>query len=194
MTQTLSDPVAANLEVTRPEGGVRRTRLREFQAQLVERMQAAQRGDFTQVNQLGIMVGQVRYLLELREAGEIVSASSLTNVPLTKEWYVGLSNIRGNLTSVVDLPRFQGNEGTKLDNACRIVAFAPVLAFNSGLLVSQVLGLRNIAEMEEVVSDEGLSEKHVWLQCKYRDRDGNIWHKLSLAALVQDQEFLQIGL
>src|SRR5450830_1505428 len=105
MTQNLSDAVTANQDVSKPDSGVRRTRLREFQAQLVERMQAAQRGEFVQVNQLGIMVGQVRYLLELRESGEIVSASSLTTVPLTKDWYVGLANIRGNLTSVVDLPR-----------------------------------------------------------------------------------------
>jgi len=194
MTQTLSEPVAANQESSRPDSGVRRTRLREFQAQLVERMQAAQRGDFVQVNQLGILVGQVRYLLELREAGEIVSAASLTTVPLTKDWYVGLSNIRGSLTSVVDLPRFQGSEVTQLDNACRIVAFAPSLAFNSGLLVSQVLGLRNIAEMEEVVSVEATPLTHVWLQNQYRDHDGNLWYKLSLAALVQDQDFLQIGL
>jgi twitching motility protein PilI len=128
--------------------------LREFQAQLVERMQAAQRGGFSKLSQLGIIIGQQRYLLDLREAGEIVSATLLTNVPLTKDWYVGLSNIRGNLTSVVDLSRFQGFELTKLDNSCRIVGFAPALGFNSGLLVSQVLGLRNLAEMEEIASGE----------------------------------------
>ena len=193
MTQNLSDPVASDQASSRPDSGVRRTRLREFQAQLVERMQAAQRGDFTQVNQLGIMVGQVRYLLELREAGEIVSAGLLTTVPLTKEWYVGLSNIRGNLTSVVDLPRFQGGELTPLDHGCRIVAFAPALAFNSGLLVSQVLGLRNIADMDEISAQEGV-QMPAWLPLQYRDNEGNIWHKLSLATLVQDQDFLQIGL
>ncbi|MFZ6848559.1 chemotaxis protein CheW [Undibacterium sp. RuRC25W] len=194
MTQNLSDAVTANQDVSKPDSGVRRTRLREFQAQLVERMQAAQRGEFVQVNQLGIMVGQVRYLLELRESGEIVSASSLTTVPLTKDWYVGLANIRGNLTSVVDLPRYQGRDMTQLDSSCRIVAFASVLAFNSGLLVSQVLGLRNIAEMEEVTSPEDTSDIPAWVQSQYRDREGNVWYKLSLAALVQDQGFLQIGL
>lgn len=194
MTKTLSDPAAANLEITKSDSGVRRTRLREFQAQLVERMQAAQRGGFSKLSQLGIIIGQQRYLLDLREAGEIVSATSLTNVPLTRDWYVGLSNIRGNLTSVVDLSRFQGFELTKLDNACRIVAFAPALGFNSGLLVSQVLGLRNLAEMEEVASDGTEGNTQEWMQRRFRDRDGNVWHELSLAALVQNQDFLHIGL
>ncbi|MBC3876282.1 chemotaxis protein CheW [Undibacterium sp. FT79W] len=193
MTKTLSDS-AANLEITKSDSVVRRTRLREFQAQLVERMQAAQRGGFSKLSQLGIIIGQQRYLLDLREAGEIVSATLLTNVPLTKDWYVGLSNIRGNLTSVVDLSRFQGFELTKLDNSCRIVGFAPSLGFNSGLLVSQVLGLRNLAEMEEIASGETDGNSQEWLQRRFRDRDGNVWHELSLAALVQNQDFLHIGL
>lgn len=194
MTQTLSDAVVTNLEVVKADSGVRRTRLREFQSKLVERMQAAQRGGYTKLSQLGIMVGQVRYLLDLREAGEIVSVGTLTKVPLTRDWYVGLSNIRGNLTSVVDLPRFQGRDATKQDTSCRIVAFAPGLAFNSGLLVSQVLGLRDVAEMEAFSSVNGAQDDKPWLPRQYRDRDGNFWFELSLATLVQDNDFLQIGL
>ncbi|WP_230412139.1 chemotaxis protein CheW [Undibacterium hunanense] len=194
MNQTVREPAAANLEVVKTDKGVRRTRLREFQAQLLERMQAAQRGGYTKLSQLGIMIGQGRYLLDLREAGEIVTAGALTRVPLTRDWYIGLSNIRGNLTGVVDLPRFQGKDATKLDSSCRIVAFAPGMAFNSGLLVSQVLGLRAVSEMEELPPETEHLENKVWLKKRYRDRDGNIWFELSLAMLVQDQDFLQIGL
>ncbi|MBC3935162.1 chemotaxis protein CheW [Undibacterium sp. CY7W] len=157
-------------------------------------MQAAQRGGFTQLSQLGVLIGGVHYLLDLREAGEIVSVGTLTEVPLTRDWYKGVSNIRGNLTSVVDLPRFQGSEPTPLDASCRIVGFASVLAFNGGLLVSQVLGLRNVAEMEVVVNEPGAADGRAWLPRSFRDSEGRIWHELSLAALVQDQDFLHIGL
>jgi len=194
MNQTVRETAAANLEVVKPEKGVRRTRLREFQAKLVERMQAAQRGGYTKLSQLGIMIGQGRYLLDLRESGEIVTAGTLTRVPLTRDWYIGLSNIRGNLTGVIDLPRFQGMDITKQDTQCRIVAFAPGMAFNSGLLVSQVLGLRTVSEMEEIPFDDNQLESKAWLKKKYRDKDGNIWFELSLATLVQDQDFLQIGI
>lgn len=191
MDQTLRVSVT-NPEVSKTDTGVRRTRLREFQAQLVERMQAAQRGTHVQSSQLGIVIGQSRYLLDLREAGEIVSVGALTAVPLTKDWYVGLSNIRGNLTSVVDLSRFDGGEPTKIDNSCRIVAFASSLSSNNGLLVSQVLGLRSIAEMEELPAETGTGKD--WLVRKFRDREGRVWSELSLAALLQDQAFLHIAL
>ncbi|MET3137237.1 twitching motility protein PilI [Undibacterium sp. GrIS 1.2] len=192
------DPPAAvtRLDGVRPDKALRRTRLREFQAQLVERMQAAQTGTRLSASQLGVMIGQVRYLLDLREAGEIVSAGSMTKVPLTKDWYLGLSNIRGSLTSVVDLARFEGRDVTNVDNSCRVVAFAPSLSFNSGLLVSQVLGLRNAADMEEQLVSDNTDEHSYkpWMIKKYRDRDANIWVELSLAALIQDQDFLQVGL
>ncbi|MFZ6655542.1 chemotaxis protein CheW [Undibacterium sp. TJN19] len=194
MNQTVLEPAAKTPEVVKTDKGVRRTRLREFQAQLLERMQAAQRGGYTKLSQLGIMIGHGRYLLDLRESGEIVTAGALTRVPLTRDWYIGLSNIRGNLTGVIDLPRFQGLDATKLDGSCRIVAFAPGMAFNSGLLVSQVLGLRTVSEMEELPFEAGELENKAWLKKKYRDRDGNVWFELSLAMLVQDQDFLQIGL
>ncbi|WP_394777416.1 chemotaxis protein CheW [Undibacterium sp.] len=177
----------------RPDKGVRRTRLREFQAQLVQRMQAAQSGTAVSASQLGIMVGHTRYLLELKEAGEIVTVAAMTKVPLTRDWYRGLSNIRGNLTSVVDLARFQGKDVTQIDAGSRVVAFAPGLAFNSGLLVSQVFGLRNQADMEALDDpDDGVRKP--WMVKKYKDKDGNIWMALSLSLLVQDQEFLHVGL
>lgn len=195
MVNNSLDPEAKNSEVATPEVGTRRTRLREFQAKLVERMRAAQSGTQLRANQLGILVGQNRYLLDLREAGEIVSAGAMTKVPLTRDWYLGLSNIRGSLTSVIDLARFEGADRTKIDNTCRIVAFSNSLSFNSGLLVSQVLGLRSSVEMEQVlVGSEADQAAKPWVIRTFRDKDANIWSELSLATLVQDQSFLHVGL
>ncbi|CAN5897231.1 N/A [soil metagenome] len=197
MNQTSREPKAAGSEIVKPDPGLRRTRLREFQAQLMARMQAAQSGSDVRVSQLGIVIGHSRYLLDLREAGEIVTAGSMVHVPLTKDWYLGLSNIRGNLTSVVDLGRFEGRAPTVLDSSCRVVAFASGLAFNSGLLVSQVLGLRNSNDMEAQIvpeADAGGFINKPWIARQFLDLDGNLWSELSLSLLVQDQDFLHIGL
>lgn len=170
----------------------RRARLRDFQAQLMERMQAAKLGAVAGANQLGIRIGNERFLIELREAGEIVSFTNLTKVPLTKEWYLGLSNIRGNLTSVVDYARFVGEGLTPQDSSCRVLAFANSLVFNGGLLVSQVLGLRNVEDMN-LLDDAPQDVVRPWVLNHYQDRDGQKWKQLSIASLVQNQEFLHIG-
>lgn len=168
----------------------RRSRLREFQSHLLERMQAARSGTETHESQLGLLVGKTRWLLNLKEAGEILAVDKISPVPLTHDWYLGLSNMRGTLISVVDFARFQGQGLTQIDKECRIVAFAPTFSFNSGLLVSRVLGLRNVAEMTLQPAD---SVENAGATC-YLDNDAQIWTELSMARILQDPRFLQVGL
>jgi twitching motility protein PilI len=173
--------------------GTRRTRLREFQTQLVERMQAARSGAEIQTSMLGLQIGQTRWLLDLPEAGEIVSVGNITPVPLTKDWYLGLTNIRGNLVGVIDLARFLGMPATAVEKESRIVAFSPVLAFNCGLLVSRVLGLRKIADMEKQAPSADGDAAAPWSGARYVDRDMHVWTELKLSEIVQDPQFLQVG-
>jgi twitching motility protein PilI len=174
------------------DAGSRRTRLREFQAQLVERMHAVNSGAETQASQLGVMIGQTRWLLNLREAGEIVSVGAISEVPLTQKWFLGLANIRGNLISVIDLACFCGMPRTQIDKESRIIAFGSTLSFNSGLLVSRVMGLRNVADMQ-LQPDAGAGEE-AWAAARYVDRDSQVWTELDLSRMVQDPRFLQVGL
>lgn len=176
----------------KPDAGNRRTRLREFQTQLVERMQAVASGAVGQASQLGVMIGQTRWLLKLEEAGEIVSVGAITKVPLTQDWFLGLTNIRGNLISVIDFAHFCGMPQTPIDKESRIVAFAPSLAFNSGLLVSRVMGLRNVADMEPHAGS-GMDETP-WSARHYLDRESQFWTELDLSLIVQDPRFLHVGL
>lgn len=193
MTENLRQE--SNNELVSPKANAlgRRARLRDFQSQLMERMQAAKAGSLTRANQLGVLIGKGRYLIDLKEAGEIVTAGNMTQVPLTKDWYLGVSNIRGSLTSVIDFSRFGGGEATTIESSSRVLAFSNTLSFNSGLLVTKVLGLRNVDEMQLIEADEASVDKP-WLLNRFVDGDGNDWWQLSLALLVQDQDFLHIGL
>lgn len=173
---------------------MRRTRLREFQTQLADRMQAARDSTQTRANHLGVLIGDMHCLLDLQEASEIISVSAITAVPLTQDWYLGLSNIRGNLFSVIDFARFQGQAPTAITSDCRIIAFAPALSFNSALLVSRVLGLRNIAEMRPEVSGAAEPERAGWSAQRYSDAESQVWTQLKLSLIVQDPRFLHVGL
>lgn len=178
--------------IKKQDPAARRLRLREYQAQLLQRMQAAKSGtDMRGVSQLGVVVGQTRWLLDLKEASEIVSVGTITQVPLTHDWYLGLASIRGNLISVIDFGCFQGLPATPITSESRIIAFSPALSFNSGLLVSRVVGLRNIAEMELLDSEES---RPAWSTNCYRDRESQVWAQLSLSLIVQDPRFLHVGI
>jgi twitching motility protein PilI len=169
----------------------RRTQLREFQAQLVQRMHAAKSGADAHVNQLGIQIGSLRALISLAQAGEIVPLNAITPVPLTQDWYLGVANIRGNLVSVADLARFNGGPLTAIDKDTRILAFGPSLNFNAGLLVSRVLGLRSMAQLSPAESAEPGA---AWCSATLVDHEGQHWQQLDLEQAVRDPRFLQIGI
>jgi twitching motility protein PilI len=170
-------------------------RLHEFQARLLERMSAARDGSGMRDSRLGVMIGDRYCLLDLREAGEIVSTVAITKVPLTRDWYLGLANVRGNLIGVVDLERFLGGELQVQGKASRVIVVSAALSGTSGFMVSRVLGLRHIQEMtlqempqqneDDAITDAG--------KC-YVDGDMTPWTEISLAAIVEDQRFLHVGL
>ncbi|MFL6633897.1 MAG: chemotaxis protein CheW [Massilia sp.] len=161
------------------KGAARRARLRQYQEQLLERMQAARTSSGARAHQLGVEIGGVRYLLDLVEAGEIVPLPPLAAVPLTQPWYLGLANIRGNLLGVVDLARYLDGKAVPTPGT-RLVTFAPGLGFPCALLVAKVVGLRHAADMTP-------------LDARLRDADGQEWTPLSLAALAREERFLQVA-
>jgi twitching motility protein PilI len=178
MDSTQTQPLTA---LVRPDAAERRSRLRQYQTQLLARMQAARLGTGARVNQLGVAIGDERYLLDLTSAGEIVSVAPVTAVPLTQSWYLGLANIRGSLVGVIDLARYVGQGETPAGAEGRFVTFAPGLGMNCALLVTRVYGLRHLGDMQPDGD-------------RLRDGDGQAWTPLDLAALVRDERFLQVGL
>lgn len=172
----------------------RRARLRDFQASLVERMQAARNSADGQFNHLGVMIGGRRWLLDLRQAGEILTVGAITRVPLTHDWYLGLCNVRGNLIGIIDFARLhqEASTPTPIDRESRIIAFAPSLGFNCGLLVSRVMGLRSSAEMTLKI-DDSFADTAAWSTRRYIDREAQVWTELDLSLVTQESRFLHIA-
>ena len=101
----------------------RRVSLREFQQDLVRRLNEAAAADAPSAR-LGVQVGSEVWLVRLEEASEVIPVPAIANVPLTQGWFRGLANIRGNLFSVIDLSAFQGGEPTPQTPDSRLLLVA----------------------------------------------------------------------
>lgn len=177
-------------------GGERRNRLRQYQVQLLERMQAAKSGAAIGVRELGVVIGGRHCLLDLTQIGEIVTPQAVTPVPLARDWYLGLANIRGDLTGVIDLARYQGlaaaDAGATMAER-RLITFSPKLGFNCALLADRVLGLRKSSDMQAVDRPPGAQPVPGWAGGQFDDAQGQRWTLLDLAQLVREPRFLQAG-
>ncbi|AKU23910.1 chemotaxis protein CheW [Massilia sp. MB5] len=182
---------AHGLGAAAPDGAERRSRLRQYQVQLLERMQAAKGGAGNAGRELGVQAGALRGLLDLTQIGEIVPCQALTPVPLAQDWYLGLANIRGNLTGVVDLARYLGEAPCAPEADSRFITFAPALGYNCALLVARVLGLRRLDEMREGAA--AAAEAQPWCAQQFEDKENQVWTRLDLGLLVREARFQQAG-
>ena len=81
--------------------------LRAFQQELAARL-AAKTTQQVEQSRLGLACAGKQWLIRLADAGEVIAVPTLATVPLTRPWYLGISNIRGNLYSVIDFAGFLG--------------------------------------------------------------------------------------
>jgi twitching motility protein PilI len=163
-----------------------RTSLRDYQRDLAERLRSAEVG--AAASMLGVQVDDEAWLVDLREAGEVIPVPPITPLPLTRPWFKGVANIRGNLYSVVDFPAFLQRRPVVQGDQARLLLFGERFRLGAALLVDRSLGLRNPAQLER---REGPAP--AWARAQYADAEGRIWRELDLAQLAQHPDFLGVG-
>jgi twitching motility protein PilI len=163
--------------------------LREFQEHLAARLTVAAQGKASAAL-LGVQAGNDYWLLNLSDSGEIVPLPPLAQVPLTKPWFSGIANIRGNLYSVADFSALRGGEPTPMNAASRLLLVGTRHGSNAALLVTRMLGLKN---PEALTSAPTAGDQHPWESERLVDTDGREWKKLNVRALLADPDFMEIS-
>jgi len=167
-----------------------RVDLRTFQQELATRL-ATKTTAQVESSRLGLSTGTERWLVRLADAGEVIAMPAIVKVPMTRDWFLGVANIRGNLYSVVDFGGFLGHALAPAAAATRLVLFgARVGELNAGIVVTRVLGLRNLADLAPVPAD---GDAAPWYAQRWMDGDGNAWQEIDLAKLARAPAFLQVG-
>ena len=163
--------------------------LRDYQRDLAERLRAAETTRSS--SKLALQVGEEGWLIDLADAGEVIPVPPITSVPLTRPWFKGVANIRGNLYSVVDFPAFLGGGAVTVSEQSRLLLVGERFRMASALLVDRSLGLRN---PEQLTPRQGSGNgARPWLKAEFSDEEGRAWKELDVAQLVQHPDFLGVG-
>jgi twitching motility protein PilI len=165
-----------------------RINLREYQETLAGRMAEAAAGG-TASSHLGIRCGDARWLVDLQDVNEVIAPGAVTTVELTRPWFKGLTNVRGNLIAVIDFSVFLGL-GPVAGSDARMVVLAEKFAVRAGLLVTGVEGLHYIERFEHDATADAAAP---WVRATWRDADGRTWSELAVRDLVRHPQFLQAG-
>jgi twitching motility protein PilI len=165
------------------------TSLRDYQIALSKRLQTAAAG--TRVaSKLGLRVGGEAWVVDLKEAAEVIPVPPVSPVPLARSWFKGVANVRGTLYSVTDLAALLGLPPVALSDQARLLLVAERFRAGAALLVDGSFGLRNASEF----TPQPVSAGGRWVRAQYADADGKLWKELDVASLIQDEAFLEVSL
>lgn len=164
--------------------------LRDLQARLAERLQAARTEPLAR-SWLAVECSSRGFLFPLGDAGEIFAMVPLQPVPHSHRWFLGVANLRGHLHGVVDLAGFLGVKATESGrDQARLVGFNQAFDINCVLMVDRLSGLRSTEELTQEADDQAV--RPAFAGARFRDAAGRVWQELRLAELAEDESFLRI--
>lgn len=166
----------------------KRVSLKEFQEGLASRLKAAAT-EAAPSARLGFEAGGERWLAKLDNSGEVLQVPPIQRVPLTRDWFLGVANIRGSLYGISDFGAFLGRPPAARGPENRLLLIGQPLGMNCALLVTRLAGLRNVVEY----TAEPVTGNTAWSAAAWRDQDGRVWRELDTGQLLADREFLEIA-
>jgi twitching motility protein PilI len=138
----------------------------------------------------GVMfyVGDERLISPLDEIKEILNfPASMTRVPGTKPWMLGIANIRGTLLPVVDLQMFLIGRKTERGRRSRVLVFALGTGL-TGVLVGDMVGMRHFSK--DTATGKPIAPDYLDSYVDFGfDQDGITWPVFKLSALAEDPTF-----
>lgn len=166
-----------------------RNRLVSFQEALGARLKLAA-AQPKRESRLAVRVADQNLLLDLGDIAEVAQIGHFTSVPFSKQWFLGIANVRGTLYAVSDLSAWmQGGKRSATTAATRVVLLGQRLArLRTAVMVDRVIGLRLLDSMK-TAGDATLA---AWERNRFIDADGIVWREADLARLVEQQDFLQV--
>ncbi|MEZ5395372.1 MAG: chemotaxis protein CheW [Bryobacterales bacterium] len=106
---------------------------------------APEADDEPPVNHIVFGLHGARYAVSIRSVLELDRLSPITPVPNTPEFVLGVTNVRGEVVSVIDLRRLLGFPPLARPETGRLIQVREVgRAVRSGLLVDSILGMRPV--------------------------------------------------
>lgn len=129
-------------------------RLLAFEQQCLEhrpQAQAGGEGDYWD----GVVYRLNEYHLtsSIREIEEIISPGDIIPVPGSKPWLLGLANVRGNLTTIVDLGGYLFGQRSPMHSSSRLL-LTSLQNRPMALLVDEVFGQRHFSENQSTTLTE----------------------------------------
>ena len=142
---------------------------------------------------IAFRIGSESFVAGRNDVREVLPVPDLvTRVPGAKPWLRGVTNVRGQLLTLVDLRAFLGAGSVSADRHGRVLVMAS-REVPTGLLVDQVFGFRRFGVDEFLVQAPPPALRcDQYLRGAWQ-RGAETWPRFDFSALLEDDNFLSAG-
>lgn len=133
-----------------------------------------------------------RFVAPMGEVTEILTYPDMSRIPRTKDWVRGVANVRGTLLPVMDLAAYLGRRATSVTRLSRVLV-VDRNGVHAGLLVDEVLGMRHFFTDDYQDAPADLDEVFDGYVTGSFLTDGMVWSVFSMAALVDNPQFMKVA-
>lgn len=131
-----------------------------------------------------------KYVAPMGQMAEMMEVPGSTKLPGVQPWVIGLSNVRGRLLPLFDLPRFFGGSMSGQKKSHRVLVLETENIY-SGIVVDIAYGMQHFpADKFGPSKGEMVEEVKPFVKGAYRDTHGGQWLVFNLAMLAEDPKFL----
>ena len=140
---------------------------------------------------IGFRVGEELFVADRNQVREVLMLpGSMTRVPGSKRWLLGIANLRGHLLPLVDVKMLLGSGRTALRRATRVISVNH-REIPAGLVVDEVLGFRRFSDKDFVERwPQPALRCDRFLKGAYQ-RGAESWPIFGLYDLIESSTFLQ---
>ncbi len=146
-------------------------------------------GDSTAKQYIVVKIGSEQYGINIKYVDNIVRMQTITRVPKSQPYFVGVINLRGEIVPVMSLRRKFGIEDAEPTGATRIIILKPEPQATVGFIVDSV---REVVTLEEdMVEKNNVNENAVdgqsYISAVGKNGDELI-SLLNIHTVIQDKE------
>ncbi len=140
---------------------------------------------------VGFRLGAENFVASRDEVREVLMVpETITRVPGTSSWLLGIANIRGHLLPLIDVRMLLGSGRSNIDRESRVISVNH-REIPAGLLVDEVSGFRRFVDGEySQRAPQTLLRCEQYLSGSFR-RGVDSWPVFELKTLIESDQFLQ---